>query len=95
MRAITKHAIDHFINGLNFSEDNTKVSICAGGITRMYLHDNLIAESYNNEIRITNCGWSSNVTKERLNGLPGVNISQVKGKWFLNGVEWDGKWIKV
>jgi len=34
-------------------------------------------------------------TKERLNGLPNVHIKQIKGKWFLNDVEWDGKLIDV
>jgi hypothetical protein len=37
----------------------------------------------------------SRTTKERLNGLTGVEIRQAKKKWFLNGQEWDGSWIKV
>jgi hypothetical protein len=95
MRKITESSVDAFIKGYNFNEDNTKVSICAGGITRMYLHDNLIAERFNSDIKITNCGWATNVTKERLNGIPGVSISQVRGDWVLNGNPWDGSWIKI
>lgn len=44
---------------------------------------------------ITNAGWQSNVTKERLNGLHNVSICQKKGVWYLNGQQWDGKLIKV
>lgn len=35
-------------------------------------------------------GFFTNTTKERLNALPGVNIVQKLGKWYLNGVLWDG-----
>jgi hypothetical protein len=27
--------------------------------------------------------------------LPGVNINQSKCKWYLNGNEWNGEWIKI
>lgn len=42
-------------------------------------------------IIITNAGWFSNTTKERLSALPGVHISQKKGEWYLNDELWDGK----
>lgn len=40
-------------------------------------------------------GYATVTTKERLNALEGVGIQQKKGKWYLNGVEWNGEWIKV
>ena len=40
-------------------------------------------------------GWSSNTTKERLNGLTGVNIWQKDFVWYLNGEEWNGEWIRI
>lgn len=49
----------------------------------------------NNVLEITNAGWATNTTKERLNGIPGVSISQRKGIWYLNGKEWGGKFIKI
>ena len=66
-------------------------------IASMYLFGNKIAtyHSPTNTLEITNCGWTSNVTKERLNGLPGVNISQRKGIWYLNGEVWDGSLKKI
>lgn len=61
----------------------------------LYLHHNKIAEWRNNELWITNAGWSTNTTKERLNGLPGVSIRQKDFTWYLNGKAWLGEWIKV
>lgn len=62
---------------------------------RLYLFDNLIAEHRQDGLYISNAGWQSKTTKERLNGLTGVSISQSKGKWYLNGKEWDGQWTRV
>lgn len=61
----------------------------------LYLHGNAIAEHRTDGLWITNAGWTSNVTKERLNGLRDVSINQKNYAWFLNGKEWDGKWIRV
>jgi hypothetical protein len=61
----------------------------------LYLFDNKIAEHRDDGMYITNCGWESKTTKERLNGLPDVRINQFKKKWYLNGEVWDGEWIKV
>ena len=60
-----------------------------------YLHGNKIAEWRGNDLWITNAGWTSNTTKERLNGLDGVKINQKDWTWYLNGKEWDGQWVKV
>jgi hypothetical protein len=48
-----------------------------------------------NMLSISNAGWASNTTKERLNGLPNVRIHQKNWNWFLNGVEWNGEWTRV
>jgi hypothetical protein len=44
-------------------------------------------------VTISNAGWFSKTTKERLNGLYGVSISQKAGEWYLNGIKWGGHWI--
>lgn len=62
---------------------------------RLYLFDNLIAEHREDGLYITNAGWQTKTTKERLNGLSGVYINQSKKKWYLNGEEWDGEWTRV
>jgi len=61
----------------------------------LYLHGNAIAQWRDDGLYITNAGWPTVTTKERLNGLDGVRIHQEKGQWYLNGHKWDGEWIRV
>lgn len=61
----------------------------------LWLHGNKIAEHRDDGLYITNCGWFSKTTKERLNGIRGVNIVQKNFKWYINGEEWGGEWKKV
>jgi len=99
MRKTTQQAANAFMASKPFKMSNTKVVVhdyaTDGTITQLYLHDNIIAERSETTLRITNAGWPSNTTKERLNGLPGVCISQKKGKWYLNGKEWNGEWTTI
>ncbi len=98
MRKITKTIVEAFLNDKRVSVSNTIVTANASGITIMYLFGNEIARKNWNgegEIEITNAGWKSNTTKERLNALPNVSIQQKKGEWYLNGNKWDGKWTRI
>lgn len=93
MRKITKEAVQAFYSAIPFKKGNTQIEVLPN-VTIMSLHGNRIAFLYNDPQRtlsITNCGWPSNTTKERLNALAGVSISQVNFVWYLNGKEWDGK----
>ena len=90
MRTVTQNALNCFYNKVNGNFSNTSV-ITEGNITKMFLFGNLIAKLENDKLFITNAGWKSKTTKERLNALKGVNISQKKGEWFLNGEKWNGK----
>lgn len=97
MRKITEQSINAFMAAKEFKSSNTTVEV-KENVTILKLHNNPIAYRYNdpeNTLSITNCGWQSNTTKERLNGLPNVSIKQSKGKWYLNGEFWDGKLIDV
>jgi hypothetical protein len=107
MRKITKFASTAFLLNRTFKRGNTEVvvsKIVGDGIdltsSALLLHNNLIAtltfkDGKAIEMFITNAGWSSNTTKERLNGLPGVNIYQKNWQWYLNGEQWDGKLTKI
>ena len=99
MRKITKEMAQAFSNNAPFNKDNTRVQINhyapCGTLSQIYLHNNLIAEQSDEGLKITNCGWFSNVTKERLNALPNVSICQKKGKWYLNGKDWNGEWLEI
>ena len=79
-----------------FKRSNTQVILDPSGCAYLSLHRNCIAyHEPNGELKITNCGWSTVTTKDRLNALPSVHIQQRKGVWYLNGEEWDGEWITV
>lgn len=99
MRKITQGSVNAFINSKNYKQANTEIVVnetsSSGTITQMFLFGNLIAEHSDTGLSITNAGFQTNTTKERLNGLPGVRISQKNGQWYLNGREWDGEWIKI
>lgn len=96
MRKITQNSINAFLLGQEFDQSNTKVTVY-NSVSKLYLFGNLIAikNLKTGIISITNAGWTSNTTKERLNAIPNVNIIQKDYLWYLNGKFWDGKLIEV
>ena len=97
MRQITSDSIKAFMNAKPFNRQNMSVEVLPN-VTILKLHNNAIAYKYNDPektLSITNCGWFSRTTKERLNGLPNVNIYQENFEWFLNGKKWDGNLIDI
>jgi len=97
MRKITKETVKAFNNSLPFKKANMEIEVLPNA-TVMKLHGNSIAFRYNDPyrtLRITNCGWQTQTTKEQLNAIDGVEIYQKSGQWFLNGEEWDGKLIDI
>jgi len=94
MRKITFQAVQAFNNGENFKQSKTEVKVENGAVS-LYLHKNKIAERNEDGLYITNAGWESNVTKERLNAIDGVHIYQKNGTWYLNGKAWGGGWYRI
>ena len=97
MRKVTQNSVNALLNAQSFREGNTTVEI-KDNVSVLKLHGNPIAYKYNDTqqtLSITAAGWLTATTKERLNALPRVAIKQVKGKWMLNGKEWDGNLIDV
>jgi hypothetical protein len=85
------------MNAKNFKKQNMEVEVLPN-VTILKLHGNRIAFRYNdpeNTLSISNCGWRTNTTKERLNAIPGVSIQQKAGEWYLNGEKWNGNLIDV
>lgn len=72
-----------------------KVSNSETDGTNLWLFDNKIAEWRQGDIWISNGGWNSKTTKERLNGLAGVSIVQRNGNWYLNENLWQGEWTSI
>ncbi len=78
MRKITEESVNAFMNAKKFSKQNMSVEVLPN-VTVLKLYGNEIAYRYNNPERtlsITNCGWKTNTTKDRLNGLPTLTIYQ-------------------
>jgi hypothetical protein len=95
MRKITKEAVSAFLERKPFRKSNMSVEEI-GGQYKLKLHGNTIAIIDEiGVLSISNAGWASNTTKERLNGIPGVRIHQKNWTWYLNGVEWDGTWKRI
>ncbi len=94
MRTVTENVINAFANNKAFKSGNDRVIINTDSVD-LLLHNNLIAYKKEGKLFITNCGYKTNLTKDRLNGIDGVSIQQKKGIWFLNGKEWNGKLIEI
>ena len=103
MRKITQDAVAAFNNNYPFKRGNTQIKVeddNEGAIyTIMQLHGNTIALKVTGDsgtgLFISDGGWQTSTTKERLNGLSGVSIYQRNFQWFLNGEAWNGQKIAV
>lgn len=105
MRKITQDAIDAFTAGVEFSRDNTRVEVrpfqgsSVLDSVILVLHGNPIARYVKSQgmatLQVCDGNHQTVTTKDRLNGIPGVRVNQKAGRWYLNGVEWDGHWAHV
>ena len=72
MRKITVSAVSAFFAGVPFSSGNTVVTVNSSlQCTSMLLHGNTIAVRYpiTGHTHISDAGWQTHTTKERLNGI--------------------------
>ena len=94
-RKITQESVSAFLAGRKFNKGNMSVEV-ESGYTKLKLHGNTIATiDALGVMSVSNAGWASNTTKERLNGLPNVSINQKNWTWYLNGNVWDGTWKRI
>jgi hypothetical protein len=68
MRKIETQMIAAVKGDKNWSKDNTSV-IIEDGVSKVYLHGNLIAEVDDESIKLYDGGWQTTTTKSRLNAL--------------------------
>ncbi len=90
MRKIEEQMVCKLYNHKKFSNRNTEVVVhkCKSVVL---LHEMRIATLYKDGLLIIEDGnYQSNVTKSRLNALPGVAIQQIDYQWYLNGKKWNG-----
>jgi len=95
MRKITQLSVNAFLNDAPIRQANMSVKI-EDNETNLYLHGNKIAIKFNTgTIYISHAGYPTRTTFERLNGIPNVRVNVKRGVVYLNGNEWDGKWIQI
>tara|TARA_R100001230_G_C5613473_1_gene124490 strand:+ start:295 stop:666 length:372 start_codon:yes stop_codon:yes gene_type:complete len=93
MRKISSDAAAALMSYKKFKRGNTQVTVDESGAAYLYLFGNMIAcHEVSGELKITDAGYSTVTTKDRLNALPHVSIYQRKSVWYLNEEEWDGDW---
>jgi len=90
MRQITQDIVNAFQNSRSLRIDNSRTDG-----ESLWLFDNKIAEIRRDGLWISNAGWDSRTTNERLNGLSGVHVRKQRGTLLLNDRVWDGGWVNV
>lgn len=95
MRSITSKIIAAFLCWREQKYGHDEVVRGITGYSLCYRGNVIACRGDDGVISITDSGWPTVTTKDRLNGIPGVSISQKKGVWYLNGAQWDGKWSKI
>lgn len=93
-RQITTDACSAFEEERYFKNSNTEVEV---GIrvadqrstVTLLLHGNAIAKSVDDCLYIRTAGWNTATTRERLNGLDGVDVYMQKKVLHLNGQPWE------
>ena len=90
MRKVTRETCNAFMVRTRKAMGNTSTDG-----QRLSLHGNVIAEWRDDGLWVTNAGWPSNTTRERLNGLRGVSVTQRNSYQYLNGHKWHGSWVRV
>lgn len=90
MRKITREAVEALLDGRTYNNSNTTVTV-EGPFATMLLHGNAIAVHNTKTCRTAICtkGYATTTTKERLNGLPGVQVFTHKHVLHLNGEPWE------
>lgn len=97
-RQVSEQAAQAFQNGYKFSQGATTVTVTdMAGIetVSLLLHGHTIAQRKGGVLYVTNCGYFTAVTKERLNAIHRVDIYQKAGTWYLLGQEWNGEWAAI
>jgi len=94
MKQITQDAIEAFDMGVAFHRSNTQVTV-VGDTVFLMLFGNAIAYRSPTGFYVSHAGFTTNTTKERLNGFNGVSIKQRKGVWYLNEEVMANSWTTI
>ena len=92
MRKTTQRIKDAFDNGQSLTVNNTRTDG-----TSVYLFGNeIVRRDANGKVYATLAGWNTVTTRERVNGITGLNFHQVNHEPLLDGKSVDSsEWIAV
>lgn len=90
MRKVSKDVAAAFMLREKRSIGNTRTD----GET-LFLHGNAIAQWRADGLYITLAGWPTVTTRDRLNAIDGVRVHADRGRQYLNGSRWSGRWVRV
>jgi len=93
MRIIESQMNAAITNERDWRKDNTMV-VNIGGVSEVFLHNNLIARVGDSFLQLFDGGWQSNTTKSRLNAIltahgTGERIFQKNWNWFISTSDGD------
>lgn len=96
MRQITSDAYYAFQNNERFKRSNTEVKIYPGGTKVLLLHGNEIVKYENGETFISDAGWATNTTRERLSPFVTGTIRRKYDEIIINEkVVLNNKWLNL
>ena len=94
MRKVTQEVVSAFMQGKACRSSNTQTDGQS-----LWLFFNKIAEHRHDGLYITDSGWVTKTTGDRLRALPDIILQRTtiggESTWVLNSKLWDGGWIKV
>jgi hypothetical protein len=95
MHNITERALKCFYEKREFFTINTRVKKIDGQVFLVLYGNDIARIDEDNDVYITTANHNTKTTRERLNGLKGVNVTTSGGSLLLNRNFWDGRWIKI
>jgi hypothetical protein len=69
MRKVSKITAESFKSARPIKVGNSMVRVVDGGDALYYLHGNRIASMFEGKLNLSDCGWKTSTTKERLNAI--------------------------
>lgn len=101
IKSLRVHYINHFVKCLEWSKDNTRVTVRRREdhqiVTSVFLHGNLIAQFSGDSWGFKMCGWDTPTTRSRINAIaqefnhPGITCKNGKrfcGDKEINSHDW-------
>ena len=89
MRQVTNRIANAFASRQSLTVGNTRTDG-----NHVWLHGNMIVKrAEDGQVLVSNAGWYSNTTKERLSAF--CDVYQKNFEWFIAGEKYEGGWVSA